>query len=646
MQTRRTAGEPRGTWNYTRLAFALLCYLCFIPASEVEAQTCEPWNGEPPICSQVLGLKVGDPIFIPPEITMSEMQQRSYLVITGVSIFEVPIPPACETALVKVVCAQFYRPCLEVDNETVVLPVNMCRQLCYDYINFCANYTSETGFVMGGFMYYPPGYQAPPTCLEIDVWAQNNSLFPVNHTTYAVETEDGPQTLNVDCNRGLNWTSVTDCSPPLTREKQGEPCSFECPLPAYSDDEYDGAKTMQLVVGFFSWAASFLLLVTYVLNPGFRKFSANLITMTALSAHIASLAIILPVFSSHETVWCGTSQQLFAIPLEFMKQINSGNILDEIEGTRYVFDINDLVFKSHWCRFQGVVLHFSFLCSTTWWCIISVNMFITLFAQSKYLPSAKNRQIAFHLIGWGVPFILALVPLAANKISFPPGGTFCFVSPEDDNLWMILFWFVPVGLLLLIGFLSFIAAIIRVVFLFSTISSDRQRIIATYARVLVFLFTFLLVYSFIFSYSVRVGLDQEDIEREWARYLACFTFFSGIKSCSLSEEASNYPLAMLRGFGMAVLGFLLFLNFFFSVTVPSFWLRLVKAGMHGGWSEVVSIVTNPKKSRKGTGASTASRRTKSARSSSPASSSSVGECSMEVLETKEEDSEEEGSSEE
>ncbi|KAL6073732.1 hypothetical protein QOT17_004727 [Balamuthia mandrillaris] len=570
-------------------AACLLYVFCTSSVTPVTAQTCEEWDRTPTICADLVDIGENDLVYVPPGFSLAQMAQTTNLVITGLPIYEAKVDPVCESVLYSLLCNGFYKPCVVHEGEHVALPRNLCRRFCQEYVDKCSEFTAKTDFPLGAFLHFPPGFIAPLTCNETDAWAQDTPWFPLNHTILTMP--DGVE-KEVECVMGERYGLAKECNPPLKRDSPGSPCMFECPLPAYTEDEWDSVETMQLTVGFLSLIGTFILILTYGLSPKHRVYPANLILMIAISSHIAAIAIVLPIFAGgdHETIWCGPETQLISPDASFTVNFTGSLINDTLAGAGYVFSMNELVFKSHTCNLQGTILQFAFLSTTTWWCILTVNMAICLFATKIYRTKKKIFQVVYHCVGWGFPTLLSIIPVAASKISLQPGGTFCFVSPEDSNIWMIFMWYVPVGLLMLIAVIVYVSCVIKIIIMFARFhGGERTTLIVTYLRLLLFIFTFLVVYTFIFAYAVNVGTSQSTIEEEWATYLNCFVVMNG-KNCELDDEASNYSLAMLRGFGFASLGFLLFLNFIVSKELSLFWWNLVRSMREEGLSGVITYL--------------------------------------------------------
>jgi len=351
-------------------------------------------------------------------------------------------------------------------------------------------------------------------------------------------------------------------------------CGFGCPLPALSDSQYDNTKIMQGVVGWISWVTSSLLLISFLVIPALRKFPKNLILMVTIAANIAAGGIILPSMAGYHNIWCGESDAVIPeVVITVEPYIN----------TQVVFQEEKLLFGSPACTFQGAVIMFGFLSAVFWWAIVAFNMCLELFFR-KFADQLESgywkwgRICIYHVLGWGIPFLFMVITAAADRIKFASGATYCFVSPEEDKRYELAFWFIPVGLSLLLGFILFVLAIIRLI-IGSFQVSKAKLFIFIYYRLLLFVFLYLFLFTFIFSYNLQVEANSDEIKTGFEQYYKCLVFAGALGECSLSDSVSNYDLVMLKGFAISSLGFFVFITFI-SWDILRFWFiwaqKLVK----------------------------------------------------------------------
>ncbi|KAL6052673.1 hypothetical protein QOT17_018469 [Balamuthia mandrillaris] len=599
---------------------ALLLLACFNLVLVAHSETCEKWDRQPELCSRFQGY-AGDEtyIYVPEGSTLAQLKS---LISSAINIINTmgstfSSKEYCNTRYLMLACATLLRPCetlplpktITGDNQQrevtpLLIPKQPCRELCEEYNSpECQVTATQLGLPLGLGLYFPKNYSAPISCINETEFAVpfyledgKNVTVPLRQLVGEEEEANLPEEW-----RGGNWTmscnamSVDDfglsCVEPLVPDYDNNRCVFECPLPSYSEEQYENIKILQLVFGWLSWAGSLLVALSYGVHPSLRAFPANLILMTAIATNIATFAIILPTFATYQKTWCGVDDAYLFPTLD---------IVDEVVGAYFEFKMDELLVKSHLCSFQGFVLMFGFLSTTMWWVIISFNMFLTVYFRER-LPTGKlwniSLQVTYHGVGWVVPFVLTLIPTAADRMAFGPGDTFCFVSPEDNRAYFITFWALPVAIALLVGLVLFAAAIVRILRLAISLGEGKKACM-TYYRLGLFILIFMIVYACIFAYTLQVATNLETIEEGYSEYFTCL--ITGLEGCTLSEEVNNYHLAGLKGFAYAVLGFLLFLNFCLSEAVGKLWWRLLKGVARGRLPSLRRSETSNRSSHKTT----------------------------------------------
>ena len=150
--------------------------------------------------------------------------------------------------------------------------------------------------------------------------------------------------------------------------------------------------------------------------------------------------------------------------------------------------------------------------------------------------------------------------------------TSCFVTGEDNYAWSLTFWFLPVGLSLLLGVTLFFLALVRMTILFITLRKVKK-LLLLYVRLSIFIFLYLILFVFITAYNIQYATNNSNINDGYESYYQCLLF--GEPNCSLSDSIANYNLVMLKGFAISSLGVLLFC-IFISWDVILFWYNLFK----------------------------------------------------------------------
>ncbi|KAL6072666.1 hypothetical protein QOT17_005493 [Balamuthia mandrillaris] len=502
-------------------------------------------------------------VFIPPDTTYEALEGTAGYMMNLPGLSEAPLE--CTRVMAgPVSCGYFFRPCIQHNNDSYPLPQQLCLDICLDSIKYCTEFALSIGITdLWQFFYVPPGVEKPVDCgpQEVDYWAQNVTLFANGTYSYFLPINSSSKEVRVECHKVMKRTDQV-CQEPLHQEN--ERCGFHCPLPAYSEEEYDALKVIQMVFGWISLAGSIMVIISYALSPKLRKFPANLIMMTCISAMIAAGAIILPTFGGSEVIWCGPDGQFITPSIIFRVGENDTEISEIVVVP---FETEELETSDPLCTFQGFLLHWGFLSGTMWWHI--------LFFASKTWPSQLKEvvlPIAYHLVAWGLSFLFAVIPAAAGKIVFAPGGTFCFLSSENDSAYILAFWIVPIGFLLVTGLVMALAAAYCLLSV-GLRSNKAKDMLSTYLRLFCFIFFFFLLYAAIFTYTIHESGNWQDITRAWDQYFLCL-YGELEASCELGEDASLFSVAMLRGLGYSSLGLALFLNFFFSRHNKKVWLQV------------------------------------------------------------------------
>ncbi|KAL6048866.1 hypothetical protein QOT17_020806 [Balamuthia mandrillaris] len=589
----------------------------------VQGQTCVPWDGEPSYCGQFEAWQVlmfsfssvpNVHIYVPLDWTLDSLQTpiRTAVNVAGAMGDDGSLGSRCRRMWARLACATFLRPCANITDEGGEYrptPVQTCRFKCEEYEATCREHARGNGAVIGLGLYFPPGYSRPLTCNEMDVDEQN--FYQSANYSVAVPLKNDTEIYQLQCNRVESGGALLLCEPPLENVGQTNNCAFECPLPSYTEEQYDSVKTLQLVLSWLSWAGSLVVILSYALHSKLRKFPANLILMAAVAAHAEAVGMILPTFFGYDNTWCGFDTA-YLIPES-----------KAADGTLVItFHIRDLSVDSVLCTFQGWLVQMGFLSSTMWWGIVAFNMFLSVYFGKK-LPTSKTwtvgLQVVVHVCGWAIPVFLMLIPAVTGQISFTPGATLYAFPPfslqflqfliprlrpdpepnscslDAADVYFLVFWAIPIGIILMVGTLLFLASLLRLL-QFARQLNELKKTCKTYFRVIIFILIYLSLITFIFAYSLRVVSAKDTIEEGYSDYYRCLILDR--QACSLSAEVHNYGLAVLRSIGYSSLGLLLFFNFCISPSMGKFWWNLFKLISKGKFSSILTSdrVANTRKS--------------------------------------------------
>lgn len=153
----------------------------------------------------------------------------------------------------------------------------------------------------------------------------------------------------------------------------------------------------------------------------------------------------------------------------------------------------------------------------------------------------------------------------------------CFILSDDNNAWDLPFFFIPVGLALLLGCMCFFLSLGKLVVLAIKLRKVKD-VIVPYIRILFFVFIFFMVFGFFTAYVINDAANHASIASGYEQYYDCLSgdTYTPVQDCQLSDSVSNIDLVMLKGFAVSCLGLLLFFNFL-SWELLVHWYRIGKA---------------------------------------------------------------------
>ena len=106
----------------------------------------------------------------------------------------------------------------------------------------------------GSGLYFPPP-AAPPLNCSNPPFENNATFYPAGQSVGEYQGTN----YTVPCSQSVPSPVPADvyCQPPLSPSYDVVPgvqiCAFSCPLPSLTDSQYDSAKAMQGIMGWFSW---------------------------------------------------------------------------------------------------------------------------------------------------------------------------------------------------------------------------------------------------------------------------------------------------------------------------------------------------------------------------------------------------------
>ena len=132
------------------------------------------------------------------------------------------------------------------------------------------------------------------------------------------------------------------------------------------------------------------------------------------------------------------------------------------------------------------------------------------------------------------------------------------------------------GILLVLGLIFFTISLIKLIILAIRLRKLTS-VIIPYSRVLLFVCIFFMVYVFFIAYVINNAANEGEITSGYEVYFECLPgLFGEATDCSLSDNVSNFPLVILKGFAISCFGALLFFTFL-SWQMVAHWWKILKA---------------------------------------------------------------------
>ncbi|KAL6055994.1 hypothetical protein QOT17_016411 [Balamuthia mandrillaris] len=420
------------------------------------------------------------------------------------------VPPACRDAALLLACHYSYKIC---NGSSAVSP---CLSLCNSMSAECTEYFESVGRA-----------NMIPPCTTF--------LFP-----------------NSSCNPGSTAKvgySQADCPYPTVYNPDitDDFCALPCPGTIYTEEQWDALYSVMTLFGAISLVASTFYVVTSFLNPDTRRFPVNVLNFLTLSTVPVSLGLVFGVFA-------GGSENIICSDKGEYQGVGRG-------------DAGGLA-----CVLQGILLVFGGLCVACWWTIAAFNLVMLIVVQVSRDKLHKFEKW-YHIIGWTLPVLLTIIPLAAKKIQASPTVSWCFIYDEDTDWWIygnfyILFigsWLF--GSLLILGV---VITILRRSYQFDKKGNLPFRVVI---RLLVMMCLFWGLTAFQIAYRFYGSAIKDDITEALEEQVVCSA--STGTECELKEKP-NFGFLLWTVLVMTNLGAFAFLTIGCTKTTFNFWRGLIK----------------------------------------------------------------------
>eukprot|EP00004_Rigifila_ramosa_P005918 TRINITY_DN1657_c0_g1_i4.p1 TRINITY_DN1657_c0_g1~~TRINITY_DN1657_c0_g1_i4.p1 ORF type:complete len:555 (+),score=122.23 TRINITY_DN1657_c0_g1_i4:10-1674(+) len=466
---------------------------------------CVPYAGR--VCADVI--PAGSSVFLFANDTIASIEATGGTldVYNQLLAAVLTVNQACGQLAKKQVCAAGFPPCNT--DHAVPLPEMPCRTLCESTNAACEALFSQFG-------------QPVTDCAgELETWLHQYHQWADGSTTFPAGS--------TPCNDGSAYTDAeATCHWPLGA-KDGvcvEVCGHEAAHTA-DPDNYPANLKAQYVVGFLSFFCSLFMVMTWVLFPKKRKFPSTMILYLSINSLFVSVSFLMQHWNPHESK-CKDS-------------------------------VTQQTPSDAGCFLQYWFIQYNSLSLAFWWMFIAINLFLQVVIELK---TAANLQMIYHPIAWGLPFILAIVPLGMRIVRYQNWVTFCWID-DPPKRYLDAFYFSWIMLVIIVGSICMLAVSAKIFLVtWKTARQDKSgklgRKLAAQIRTLFFIGAFVVIYAVVYAVKVQFENTYDESTTRVFEFSVCNAASPG--QCKLDLPVS-LGLFYLQSYLVNFQGFVVFLMF-------------------------------------------------------------------------------------
>jgi len=211
-----------------------------------------------------------------------------------------------------------------------------------------------------------------------------------------------------------------------------------------------------------------------------------------------------------------------------------------------------------YCVFQATLLQYFLLAAVFWWFIITLNFYLIICKEKDTTIYIR----VYHLVAWGCPFILTLIPLVTNLMG-PISPFWCWIKDHNDSgehrpIPVFAYFYIEVGLLITFGIILWSIVFRKLYQVKSALpENSRKAPIIVYMRNMLFIFSLFFIFFFLFLHRVFQNLFGNFLYWSWCLYviavgsLGIFTFlilglrkknFDLLRDCVLCRLKNGYEI--------------------------------------------------------------------------------------------------------
>jgi len=185
----------------------------------------------------------------------------------------------------------------------------------------------------------------------------------------------------------------------------------------------------------------------------------------------------------------------------------------------------------------------------------------------------------FHIFCWGFAIIDCIIVLVAGEINSSFSSIGCWISTDSNDLWQLGLFYIPLIVILLIGFVL-IFWTIRIISTHMTLSSIQWNV---YGRLIGFLIMEILNFSFLVVWKFIILNQENGWEFLYEKELVCNAAFPGSNTCSTFKISAW--AAWAYAFNSSIEGILVFIFFGFNKKNIRHWKSLIRGEAYSSTSK-------------------------------------------------------------
>ncbi|EGC28790.1 hypothetical protein DICPUDRAFT_85139 [Dictyostelium purpureum] len=382
-------------------------------------------------------------VYINSTSTQEEIRNFGYLVRLAINIRPVE---SCKNSsdTYKFLCSYLFPECAEytdpITKKTYAYPLLPCNDNCVSMTKTCQISSSrincnmkETVIVDGTNVSFP--------------------YFPKNSTSYGINAPTFSDSCINTTNIVSQNTTIQKCYPPLvyhvTKDQvydesigyifpsPNSSCVVNCPAPLYYPNQWRNLFKLSDVLSILSCILTLFLVITLgVINPKLSRFDKiNVALLTSIFCQSFSGALL---------TFNGTEKTLCPEP---------GRFASHIDGV---------------CVASAFILHGTSLLVVQWWCIMSFEIWFTIFQVGR---KQKDRFIYYLISTIIIAWIPPIVAISNSQYTGGPQMPFCWMN--NFNYQRFSFW-LPLGIFLCGGGI-FLILLIREIYIIISSATDSKK---------------------------------------------------------------------------------------------------------------------------------------------------------------------------